>query len=106
MLLDKSTLTSIYFTTFEKKRKVKSPLPHTTKLFGFWYNFTFFDYMSTKSQIFKFCQFSPSIFISISFNKFFGETQSKLLKPKILQFHIHKGTHFFSSIEFINYKQS
>ena len=27
MLLDTSPLTSIYFTTFEKKRKVRSPLP-------------------------------------------------------------------------------
>ena len=44
-LLEKSPLTSIYFTTFEKKSQV-SPT-HTTKLFGFWYNFTFFDYMST-----------------------------------------------------------
>ena len=26
MVLDKSPLTSIYFTTFEKKRKVRSPL--------------------------------------------------------------------------------
>ena len=34
-LIDKSPLTSIYFTTFEKKRRVRSPLPHTTKLFGF-----------------------------------------------------------------------
>ena len=59
-LLDKSPLTSIYFTTFEKKRRFRSPLPHTTKLFGFWYNFTFFDYMSTKTQFLKFCQFSPS----------------------------------------------
>ena len=37
-LLDKSPRTFIYFTTFEKKRRVRSPLPHTTKLFGFWYN--------------------------------------------------------------------
>ena len=44
-LLEKSPLTFIYFTTFEKKSQV-SPT-HTTKLFGFWYNFTFFDYMST-----------------------------------------------------------
>ena len=44
-LLVKSPLTSIYFTTFEKKSQV-SPT-QTTKLFGFWYNFTFFDYMST-----------------------------------------------------------
>ena len=44
-LLEKSPLTSIYFTTFEKKSQA-SPT-HTTKLFGFWYNFTFFDYMST-----------------------------------------------------------
>ena len=44
-LLDKSPLTSIYFTTFKKKSQV-SPT-RTTKLFGFWYNFTFFDYMST-----------------------------------------------------------
>ena len=36
-LLDKSPRTFIYFTTFEKKRRVRSPLPHTTKLFGFWY---------------------------------------------------------------------
>ena len=44
-LLDKCPLTFIYFTTFKKKIQV-SPT-HTTKLFGFWYNFTFFDYMST-----------------------------------------------------------
>ena len=44
-LLDKSPLTFIYFTTFKKKSQV-SPT-HTTKLFGFRYNFTFFDYMST-----------------------------------------------------------
>ena len=44
-LLEKSPMTSIYFTTFEKKSQV-SPT-HTTKLFGFWYNFTFYDYMST-----------------------------------------------------------
>ena len=44
-LLEKSPLTSIYFITFEKKSQV-SPT-HTTKLFGFWYDFTFFDYMST-----------------------------------------------------------
>ena len=37
-LLDKSPLTFIYLTTFESKRKVRSPLPHTTKLFGFRYN--------------------------------------------------------------------
>ena len=43
-LLDKSPLTFIYFTTFKKKSQV-SPT-HTTKLLGFWYNFTFFDYMS------------------------------------------------------------
>ena len=67
-LLDKSPLTSIYFTTFEKKRRVRSPQPHTTKLFGFWYNVTFFDYMSTKTQLFKFFQFSPSeILLSINF---------------------------------------
>ena len=42
-LVDKSPLTFIYFTTFEKQSQV-SPI-HTTKLFGFWYNFTFFDYM-------------------------------------------------------------
>ena len=35
-VLDKSPLTSIHFTTFEKKSQV-SPT-HTTKLFGFWYN--------------------------------------------------------------------
>ena len=44
-LLDKSPLTFIHFTTFKKKCQV-SPT-HTTKLFGFWYTFTFFDYMST-----------------------------------------------------------
>ena len=44
-LLDKSPLTFIYFTTFNKKNQV-SPT-HTTRLFGFWYNFNFFDYMST-----------------------------------------------------------
>ena len=44
-LLDKSPLTFIYFTSFKIKSQV-SPT-HTTKLFGFWYNFTFFDYMST-----------------------------------------------------------
>ena len=61
-------LTSIYFTTFEKKRRVRSPLPHTTKLFGFWYNFTFFDYMSNKTQLFKFFHFSTSeILLSINF---------------------------------------
>ena len=27
-LLDKSPLTSVYFATFEKKREVRSPLPH------------------------------------------------------------------------------
>ena len=30
-LLDKSPLTSIYFATFEKKRKVNSPLPTQSK---------------------------------------------------------------------------
>ena len=44
-LLAKSPLTFIYFTTFKKKSQV-SPT-HAAKLFGFWYNFTFFDYMST-----------------------------------------------------------
>ena len=44
-LLDKSPLIFVYFTTFKKESQV-SPT-HTTKLFGFWYNFTFFDYMST-----------------------------------------------------------
>ena len=44
-LLDKSPLTFVYSTTF-KKESLVSPT-HTTKLFGFWYNFTFFDYMST-----------------------------------------------------------
>ena len=34
-VLDKSPMTSIYFTTFEKKSQV-SPT-HTIKLFGFWY---------------------------------------------------------------------
>ena len=44
-LLDKFPLTSIYFASFEKGSQV-SPT-HTTKLFGFLANFTFFDYMST-----------------------------------------------------------
>ena len=38
-VLDKSPLTSIHFTTFEKKCQV-SP-NHTTKLFGFWYLFIY-----------------------------------------------------------------
>ena len=46
MLLDKSPLTSVYFATFEKKREVRSPLPHN-QTFWFLVNFTFFDYMST-----------------------------------------------------------
>ena len=44
-LLDKSPPTSVYFATFEKKREVRSPLPHNQT---FWLvNFTFFEYMST-----------------------------------------------------------
>ena len=34
-VLDKSPLTSIYFTTFEKKRKVRSPLPRQSKILVF-----------------------------------------------------------------------
>ena len=40
-VLDNSPLTSIYFTTFEKKRKVRSPLTHN-QTFWFLVNFTFF----------------------------------------------------------------
>ena len=36
-VLDNSPLTSIYFTTFERKRKVRSPPTQTIKHFGFWY---------------------------------------------------------------------
>ena len=43
-LLDKSPQTFIYFTTFEKKRRVRSPLLHTIKLFGFWYNTYYINY--------------------------------------------------------------
>ena len=45
-LLHKSPLTSVYFATFEKKREVRSPLPHN-QTFWLLVNFTFFDYMST-----------------------------------------------------------
>ena len=45
-LLDKSPLTSVYFATFEKKREVRSPLPHN-QTFWLLVNFAFFDYMST-----------------------------------------------------------
>ena len=34
-LLDKSPLTSIYFTTFEKKKEVRSPLPTQSKFLVF-----------------------------------------------------------------------
>ena len=34
-LLDKSPLTSIYFTTFEKKTEVRSPLPTQSKFLVF-----------------------------------------------------------------------
>ena len=34
-LLDKSPLTYIYFTTFEKKREVRSPLPTQSKFLVF-----------------------------------------------------------------------
>ena len=45
-VLDKSPLTSIYFTTFEKKRKVRSPLPRQSNFLVFGIYFTFFEYMS------------------------------------------------------------
>ena len=44
LYLDKSPLTFIYFTTFEKKSQV-SPT-HTTKLFGFWYNNIHMDWLT------------------------------------------------------------
>ena len=34
MLLDKSPLNSVYFATFEKKREIRSPLPHNQT---FWF---------------------------------------------------------------------
>ena len=43
MVLDKSPLTSIYFTTFEKKRKVRSPLPRQS-------NFLFLVYMYSRAR--------------------------------------------------------
>ena len=46
-VLDKSPLTSIYFTTFEKKRKVRSPLPRQLNILVFGINFTFYENMST-----------------------------------------------------------
>ena len=51
-LLDKSPRTFIYCKTFEKKRRVRSPLPHTIKLFGFWHNYLilFMEQISNKPQ--------------------------------------------------------
>ena len=45
-LLDKSPLTYIYFTTFESKRRVRSPLPTQSNLLVFGIISPFFDYMS------------------------------------------------------------
>ena len=39
------------FHKFWKEKKGRVSPTHTTKLFGFWYSFTFFDYISTKNQI-------------------------------------------------------
>ena len=47
MVLVKSPLTSIYFTTFEKKRKVRSPLLGQSNFLVFGIYFTFFENMST-----------------------------------------------------------
>ena len=47
-LLDKSPLTSIYFATFEKKREVRSPLPHNGT---FW--FLVNTYIFKKGEIYQ-----------------------------------------------------
>ena len=89
-LLDKSPLTFIYFTTFEKKRKVRSPLPTQP-------NFLAFGKYTTHYNIFFSQKYLPHIMesrfvIVVCEGYTFWQLFLRRLYPKLVMVHLYVWT--------------